>query len=650
MSMKRQAWIAGITAIVGASGCGAEAPPKIAGERVGEAESALVATCPGTRQIGQLTQGGQCPGPVSGITSHWTVDRLFAGLAAPLPPALEPFCLYTWTDTTAPDFADLPTYLGAPPASWLDPDCMSVAAMTPSDSAVAVAAVTPELEQAFFEQIEAPFALPPAPNGGAPVRVAVVDAWPSVGNVGTFEHGFGMAAIARRIACGGASGAPCFMTVSPHLALDLVEPSVRNPVNGGFFGYQGRLARMIAEAVLARAALAPDDKLILNLSLGWDGRFTAGPDGLISEASIAVRTALEYAACEGALVIAAAGNAGSGPAPGAGPVFPAAWEQRLAPSCAGPTPRPLVYAVGGVNGRDLPLASVRPGARPVLAAPAFVVPGVMDNLGPDPVITGPFTGSSVAAAVASGIAASVWHRSPGLRADEVIGLLRANAVSSTTPADFCLTAPCGPVQRLSLCRSLEAAIGGPLACTKIPFGAGHDATWSAADRATVEALSTASYDGTDLVTLDSPPICSVGIYIPLGGTGVPGPYPCPSETLPNSIVAPTVGPQPPPDPCPACHCYNDPSSSTILLLAINEDVSKASPQTLTFTTSGGAVAARYDLTSAKDTDGYPLSSGLAGGNVYKVELPGVSVSFEYATIEWVNTPEAQTTSYLILGP
>lgn len=334
-------------------------------------------------------------------------------------------------------------------------------------------------------------------------------------------------------------------------------------------------------------------------------------------------------------------------------MYPAAWEQVPAPACAGALPRPLVYAVGGVDGRDFPLESARPGGRPTLAAPGFAVPGVM-ALGPNNMITGPFTGSSVAAATASGVAAAVWQRSPGLTAAEVIDLLHTSAVASPEVADFCLTSPCGLVRRISLCRALEAVTGTALACTKIPFGAGVNPAWSAADRVAVLATAIDEYNGTHLNTWDEPPICDAGIFVPDGLSSFPGPYPCPSETLPNAITAPAVGPQPLPDPCPACLFDPDPTASSILVLAISDLVPMAYPQTMTLQSRATGVVARYDIESARTTTDKLLVEGLAGGQVYRVLLPSISHTygsgFDYATIEWVNTPDAQTTSALVVSP
>lgn len=646
MIIHRHAFFAGFAAIVASHGCSGGDP--LSEPPIGEAASAIAAVCPGTVQVGRVQPGAVCPPPAAG--SAWVHQRLFDGLAPQLPAVLAPFCVYTWTGAGAPDLGKLPSYQGQAPGQWLDPDCMSVAGMAPFDNAMA--AITPELEQSFFAQIEAPIGLPPAPgNTGAGVRVAVVDAWPDVGKIGNFEHGFAMAAIARRVACGGASFAPCFMRPSPHLALDLVAPDVRNPVYGGFFGYQTRLARAIAEAVFARAALTPQDKLVINLSVGWDDRYNIRPGGLPSEAVNAVRAALEHAACQGALAIAAAGNAGSGPAPGSGPVYPAAWEQTPAPACAGPVTRPLVYAVGGVDGRDMPIANTRPGGRPTLAAPAFVVPGVMAN-GTTNVISGPFTGTSVAAAITSGVAASVWNRNGGLRPDQVMGLLRGSAVNTPDTADFCLGPSCGLVARISQCRALEAVMGTALSCVKIPFAGGVNPVWSPSDRATIQSLSVATYDGQNLLTLDTPAACSSPIFIPFGLASYPGTWPCPSEQLPNSIEAPTVGPQPPPDPCPACTLHPHPADPSILVFVINARIPVAYPQTLSLRSRSGEVA-RFDLASAYDATGATLlGAGLTGGQVYTVKLPPIAgrygSDYQYALVEWVNTPDAETTSYLMV--
>ena len=111
------------------------------------------------------------------------------------------------------------------------------------------------------------------------------------------------------------------------------------------------------------------------------------------------------------------------------------------------------------------------------------------------------------------------------------------------------------------------------------------------------------------------------MFIPAASAAFSGPHPCPSEHLPNETLVPAVTPQPGTDPCPACS-YR------------------------------AGIVERYDLQSAVDTSDVPLAAGLEPGGVYEVAmpLPGVEYGkgFDYATIEWVSSSVAQTTSSLLV--
>ena len=167
----------------------------------------------------------------------------------------------------------------------------------------------------------------------------------------------------------------------------------------------------------------------MNLSLGWDPALGGleTPDSDIPAPALAVRTALEHAVCEGALVIAAAGNRSGGPTEETGPLLPAAWEERAGPTRARcealgvttrdqnfPLPgqlayRPLVFAAGGVRADDSPLFNSREGSEPRLVAFGDHVkvpaPGAQEG----PLWTGLLTGTSVSAAVVSASVAAAWY-------------------------------------------------------------------------------------------------------------------------------------------------------------------------------------------------------------------------------------------------
>ncbi len=651
---RKRAFVIALVPLAGLAACMAGSPP--AAEEIAVAASALTSadTCPGTRWIGHLDQSGACPLPTS---NAWTPQKLFAGAGATIPAGLDRYCLYELNHAglpTAGDLGTLPGYGAKTAAQWLDADCMVVSAL--GDTATVVSAITPELDQSFANALEAPTSMPF--SDGPAVRVAIVDSWPDPALVGNLDHGFGMAGIVQRLACGPGAGPSCFAKPVPHLALNLLAPGVRDNVDGGFFGFQGRLAWSIVEAVQAWQSAAPNDRLVMNLSVGWDAQCNLNAAGAVSQVVNATREALEYAACEGALVIAAAGNADTGPSAATGPMYPAAWNEIPAPSCAGPATRPLVYAVAGVDGLDRPLANARPGGRAVLNAPAFQVPGVM-SAGGVTVIAGPFTGSSVAAAATSAVAAAVWHQDGSLTVQEVMQIVRTSAVTGPAPANFCfLGAPCAPIRRVSLCRALEAASGTALSCPRHGWGAGLNPIWSPGDAALVGSLSASTplFDGRGLTVPSTPAGCSTPLFS-LGSTtripAFPVVYnPCPSDTLCNEVVAPAVCPQPGNDPCPACR-YVLRTYDSILEMSISERLSGlVFPQVLSLSDGLGVVVERYDLARATDATGAYLADGMVPGGVYRVLMPAPTMSygsgFKAASIEWKDLAGTTTTSELIV--
>jgi hypothetical protein len=323
-------------------------------------------------------------------------------------------------------------------------------------------------------------------------------------------HGYAMGRIIRELGCPEGSTA-CIAQVSNNLALPQVTPKVKDVVHGGYFGEQTRLAGAIhaavsdwrsrnAASVPPGGSTTPQPRLVVNLSLAWEGRYGGpyqpGQLELLPAPVQAVHAAITHAVCRGALVIAAAGNDPGGPDDVWGPGFPAGWESKPAPGpteCAllegpgypGPgagsypifppagvnTYRPLVYAVGGVQGNDQKLASTRPGGRPRMVAPgAHAVASDVDSTG-GMVPTDVLSGTSVSTAVVSGIAATLWGYRPELSGPEIMGLVRQGSVDLGESADFCLGGdPCPwsdgdprrSIGRVSLCHALEKACTGGL--------------------------------------------------------------------------------------------------------------------------------------------------------------------------------------------
>jgi hypothetical protein len=273
------------------------------------------------------------------------------------------------------------------------------------------------------------------PEGAQQVRLAVLDTAPTGTGapappaLGASQHGFSVARIAANLTCSAEKPTACVAAVTTRLALPRTlvgsEPAPGETHDGGF-GSPGDLAEAIARETLAwnPSGGAPSQHLILNLSVGWDPdelHAVAPPfDGEeLNTEEAAVYSALVYAAQQGALVIAAAGNGNGGVKPGHGGVWPAAWYAAPPSLPEGSGSTPLLWAIGGVDHANRLLANARAGALPPLVTYAdhAAVP-----LG-DGQWTSPLTGTSAAAVVASSIAAFVWSQQPSLSAAQVMSQL-----------------------------------------------------------------------------------------------------------------------------------------------------------------------------------------------------------------------------------
>jgi hypothetical protein len=589
--------------------------------------------CSTRRWIGvraQNAQGG-CPSPQGVDGGEWVGTKLFEASAAAyaLPPGLEGFCLYEWkpNQTNAgPHVSSLKGLLGEGGLGALDRDCH---VMGPLGTSAGVDAGWTTLHQSFHAQ-SGRLAHLPSDAGFVPsqVRVAVVDSTPhgfSGGEAGDglLDHGYVMGRIIRELGC--PDDATCVAQVANHLALPQVTPNARDVVNGGYFGYQTQLALAIHNAVsdwrrhqqemVPLMGAPPQPRLVINLSVAWDGEYGGayGDGGVASlRPSVrAVHAAITDAVCRGALVIAAAGNDPGGPAPVHGPMYPAAWETKPAPThaqCEGfegpnylgsnatppntqPLPvfpsadagtglyRPLVYAVGGVRADDMPLSNVRPGGRPRLAAPGSHAVAVDDSTSvPRP--TDVLTGSSASAAVVSGIAATVWGYRPSLTAPEVMATVRQSAVDLGVPADFCLEgSACASgtpasersIRRVSLCHALKAACSpraehcppaaSTLACVPRPARSGHLPRLSADQLALIDSSITLTVDGsawsTALDTAATRELCGHTALRGMDGGSLD--TACPFRQFYSGPKRPWTGPQPKENPCPLCRMATSPT-------------------------------------------------------------------------------------------
>jgi subtilase family protein len=370
-------------------------------------------------------------------------------------------------------------------------------------------------------------------------------------------HGYSMAHLARQLLCGDPA-TPCAVQFATRLALrydyynkDMIfSPDDPGKDAGGSLGRISDLATAIVAEVDHWRRQDPDKKLILNLSVGWDGELhEAGRKAdldirkasKLDPASLAVYKALRYARRRGALVIAAAGNRRGGPEESTWPLLPAAWELRRPswlPFGLGPK---RVYAVGGIDWQGLPLSISRFGGKPRRVAYGdHAVARIAEDES-----TRIYTGTSVSTAVVSAIAAALWQLRPELRPGGVMRRMARSGEPLDSRADFYAWKPLakliGPphLRRMSLCRSV-LAVCGP-------------------DGATCPALETIDcqlwkHPFTDLSWIQRPP----AIDCKDGGQTAESPV----QKYPGLWSLPAiVGTQPPENPCQSCTIVPDPPTA-----------------------------------------------------------------------------------------
>ncbi len=465
--------IACVGALLGA--CDDDARPTTA--RTGQLLVNDAPVCPKDRVVAIATTAS-CPLEIKATGGRWLGGNLYDA-GAELPQALAKVCGYQW----APKYVDDP----APP----DPSKFSGPGFASHGSDCEV--VWPEadaLSTTLAEPLKAAFYAHAGRVTGTPVTpgkvvVAVVDTASNSAVTMTSDHGDNMAGIVTGMACPNAS---CNVSLDRSLALPLIEGEPDWQA-GGYYGSQGHLAQAIHGAVKRWKQRGDGSKLVINLSVGWEAsKFGGeGPTAATMPAPVqAVHRALQYARCEGAVIVAAAGNkAGNECVPG--PLAPALWENhpgptRLAcqadyattpPGTWEPASARLVHAVAGVAYDDAPLYNARPDSRARLAAPAYVA--VADRGGG---VTAALTGSSVAAATVSGIVGLVWSYDPSLDPGAVLDRIHASGVNLGGVADF---GQPGAVRRASACEALRHGCqGGSCPVTACPGLTGEVAALAAA--------------------------------------------------------------------------------------------------------------------------------------------------------------------------
>jgi hypothetical protein len=455
-------WIACCLA-VGLSACATLQPQQLDTARA----------CADWRWIGISRSEARCP-EIPG----WTVRPMFPQLAPARPPVcagqapektpklevireLNRFCVYEVKHPKK--WLKVPRFPPAASADLVrfDQDC---AVLSLSERYLDAKAWEPG--ETFLAQAGKPKTLPL--DNQQSVRLAFLDTQPSSEGVPTSQghspHGYTLARIAQQLVCTQEPKARCAAQITTRLALPILYFNAKKPKEsyidvkqGGYLGMQSDLAQAIRDEVDAwqenLATGGSQRHLVLNLSMAWDGELFGGLDNeRIAEmraGTQAVYFALQYATGFDALVLAAAGNQKVEPCENYGPLLPAAWEREAPREAACPgaeaEPKPLLYAVGGIDAGKERLANARPGGMPQRAAFGE---------------TGLFIGSSVATAIASSIAAVVWNSSPGLTSHEVMHVLDTRGESLSFKADFWfgssapLISQAPWVHKLSLCAAL----------------------------------------------------------------------------------------------------------------------------------------------------------------------------------------------------
>ncbi len=458
------------------------------------------------------TPTGSCPAPlrtsVHSATGQPVSHTAWAVKSSALRPvraefavmharAAQRLCQYQSVANTAIDTSSLPTGID------LHPDCGGVVALSEIDDVVADLA--PQAERTYRAHMSAidrdgmPLALPRLARAAQTVEVALIDSSDDTTTPqlyppsGEWIHGRAMGLAIHRLTC--PDGAPsarseCVVRFTSQKVLtedsgyEASDPD--KPLSQ--WGYLDRVSEGIAAAVdgfeARKGTPGAAQHLVINISLGYDPEWSVDAAGGINAPTEKLAAALHRATCAGALVIAASGNTSFGPSDASGyrnaPMYPAAFMPKTDVNCAQGSARDrLVYALGAVDERDMPVQNMRREALPELAAMGAGV--AFDNTtspaNPSAVGMPRMTGSSLGAAGGSAVAATVWAYLPELSPREVMDIVRDTALMlgwqgigqprATPGPRFCFSEKCSNAssshsdnmsRRISLCNALDRAL------------------------------------------------------------------------------------------------------------------------------------------------------------------------------------------------
>lgn len=453
---------------------GGEQTPWWCGGLEGPLEPPFAAACTDSEWVGYQIEAVGCPEAPS-ADGIWEVTVPHARSRAA---QLRRFCRYRWLPNQPanlpPDVAALPDV----PGLRMERDCDVVAGHAIPQAAADL------MFETWQTQVELPDWNRVEPFDVAPIRVAVIDGGfggvqgPLAPGLLSLAHPTAVGSTVRAIACPQrGQGAFCGAGTPNYNAMPYLARDDQGEL-GGVLGTQSHYAQAVTDAVddwLAEPAQTRPRGLILNLSLGWDGEYDAF--SALRMPGVEAYWATRYAACQGALLIAAAGNAATDT--DSGPLFPAAYEA-LPRDCGAPAGegvyQPLVHAVGGVDGRDLPLAITRPGSLPRLVAPASFVAVPRDTQPYFIEVPPVMSGSSMAAAATSGAAAFLWSLYPNAHPDLIMQALYHTAVPLGEQAEFGVDGqPLQEQRRISVARAFEFACPAGVIAGRCPPAASRPA-------------------------------------------------------------------------------------------------------------------------------------------------------------------------------
>lgn len=414
---------------------------------------------------------------------------MLQGLAGDLPAnsPMREFCRYDYIGNAQDLYEDYSTFMAylkgpnAPdgvdgPSAAID--CPVIAPMT--DQGLDTENGRAALHEAFMTNIHAVSAedLENVPRHGT--RLVLLDTV-AEGVAPYNEHGLQLEQLIADIACPG-DPESCMDSIDHVLVMPRVpeDDFATADWDGGNVGYMHEFSMGLAFAVLDWSGtnlalpMAARERLVVSAAVGADPNHPIASDPLYAPAQSAI-VALQAAYCMGAVVYAAAGNTRDNSCPNdeTGMLAPASYESFAVPTTAecsswgyiaddpfytyAPPGSPLIHAVGGLDGRDKPIANHRRDAHPRLHATAS------DAISEDGSVA--ITGTSVATGAVAAAHLLMWSVEPEQSGSVVANQLYSTGYALAENADDGMYVG-QPIRRLAICPALSDTL--ELSCASLP--------------------------------------------------------------------------------------------------------------------------------------------------------------------------------------